>query len=260
MSKETHHEQFMGELALTHIHAEVLRFYRDYLRDLGDKLHVLDLGAGSGKVSSSLAEDQNIARIVAYDRTEAAMRALVSHPKIEKVVDGTHTELPFSDKAFHAVICRYTFHHLEQPSRAIQEMARVTRPSGLLLLSDPILPEHSAHVLNAIYRFREDNFQGYATYYELIHFLEENAFLPLMVRPYRLTYDSFEKYLSGVDSGFDKHNDALATTEAIELLKRRISRSWKLIDDKTRAEMGVSGTDSIKFQYYMVDVAARRNA
>lgn len=47
--------------------------------------------------------------------------------------------LPFKSAAFDAVICSEVIEHVEAPANAVMEIARVLKPSGILLLTVPNL-------------------------------------------------------------------------------------------------------------------------
>lgn len=63
-------------------------------------------------------------------------------------LDGTADlmDLPFEDASFDAVVCLHALHHVDHPRRAMEEMLRVTRPGGRILLSEP----HASLVLRAV--------------------------------------------------------------------------------------------------------------
>jgi len=259
MPDEAHMARVAAAIRKKGLHLDILRFYRDRLHGLGDRIVLLDLGAGSGEVSTDLAEDVNISRIVAYDQNDEMMRKLVPSEKITKETSGTHVALPFETGDFDAVVCRNALHHFERPRKAIAEMARVLRPGGLLLLSDVVLPEHSARALNPLCRVREDNFFGFVTYHELLSFVEDSGLQPILMRPYwAAVYDEFAQYLGGVDSGFDEASQP-ADDSTARILKRKITRAWDLLDDRTRQEMRITGSgETLLFEYPMLDLAARR--
>src|SRR5262249_22670648 len=54
-------------------------------------------------------------------------------------VRGAGCRLPFADGAFDAATCQTLLIHLDEPERAVAEMARVVRPGGLVLCSEPNL-------------------------------------------------------------------------------------------------------------------------
>lgn len=69
-----------------------------------------------------------------------------------------HAEaLPFADATFDIVSCAYSFHHLAQPDRVFEEMLRVTRPGGRILVVDIIAPEEDDRAArqNEIERLRD---------------------------------------------------------------------------------------------------------
>jgi SAM-dependent methyltransferase len=60
-------------------------------------------------------------------------------------VVGSVYELPFQDGEFQTVLCLSVLEHLEDPKKAIQEMRRVLKPGGRILISVPFMfPIHDA--------------------------------------------------------------------------------------------------------------------
>jgi len=198
-----------------------------------------------------------VTKITAYDKSHELMRQLESSEKIEKVTDGSHTALPFDNELFDIVICRFVFHHLDDKAKALKEVNRVLREDGALLLSDPILPQHSRDVLNGIYRIREDNFHGYCSYHELIDLLEENGFLPIRIRPFHVRYASLHKYLEAVENGIKTGDSSTDTSAIVPVLKGKIARALNFVDETVRREMKVTGSGlDLSFQYDLVDIAS----
>jgi SAM-dependent methyltransferase len=52
-------------------------------------------------------------------------------------VCGLAYDLPFMDQSFDTVISTQTLEHIEEPQRAVAEMARVLRPGGYMILTVP---------------------------------------------------------------------------------------------------------------------------
>ena len=96
--------------------------------ELGPDSPVLDLGAGTGKLTRLLLE--RFARVVAVEPDDA-MRALI--PAGADTLTGTAEEIPLADGSVRAVFCGESFHWFDWP-RAIEEIVRVLEPGGGLVL------------------------------------------------------------------------------------------------------------------------------
>jgi ubiquinone/menaquinone biosynthesis C-methylase UbiE len=253
MTNTTHHEKRIAELLQGGFHEQVMTFYDHCIRDMGQELSILDLGAGSGLVSISLAEKGYTGSIVAYDRDLDCMRQLPAHPKIVKKAGDNVSVLPFSPQAFDVVICRYAFHHFDNKHGVLKEISRVLKQDGIFLYSDSVLPEHSKNILKPLYYLREYHFHGYLGYFETLELLEKAGFQVTLSRPYTYRYESFEKYLEGVVDGFEEPPpDGFA-----DCLKQKLKTAWENIDQKTRIEMGIGRIED-GFTYHLVDLAATR--
>ena len=85
---------------------------------------VLDLGAGTGKLTERLLElDLDVVAVEPLD----AMRALI--PPGARALPGTAESIPLPDASVDAVVVGQAFHWFD-PSRALPEIARVLRPGG----------------------------------------------------------------------------------------------------------------------------------
>ncbi len=85
---------------------------------------VLDLGAGTGKLTRVLLE--HFDRVIAVEPLEG-MRALI--PAGAEVLSGTAESIPLPDESVDGVFCGESFHWFDWP-RALPEIARVLRPGG----------------------------------------------------------------------------------------------------------------------------------
>jgi SAM-dependent methyltransferase len=98
---------------------------------LGPGRRLLDLGAGTGKMTVLLAATG--ADVVAVEPV-AAMRERLSAllPGVE-ALDGTAESIPLPSSSVHAVVVAQSFHWFDAPV-ALAEIARVLRPDGGLAL------------------------------------------------------------------------------------------------------------------------------
>jgi SAM-dependent methyltransferase len=88
--------------------------------------HVVDLGAGTGKLTEVLA--RRFARVTAVEPDDA-MRALIAG----EALAGSAEEIPLPDDSVDGVFCAEAFHWFDWPV-ALREIARVLRPRGVLVL------------------------------------------------------------------------------------------------------------------------------
>jgi SAM-dependent methyltransferase len=122
----------------------------DYLRFLAghwraeDICTALDVGCGVGHWGRLLSRVlPDTCRMTGVDRetiwvqkaTERAQAAGLSHRLTYQV--GTAEALPFEDGSFDLVTCQTLLMHLREPARGLAEMVRVTRPGGLVLVTEP---------------------------------------------------------------------------------------------------------------------------
>jgi len=102
--------------------------------------HVLEIGTGKGRFLAAMAKHAD--RITTLDVDAQQQRAAKLHVRqtragrrIQFVVhDAEH--LPWPAASFDTVASMNTFHHLEHPMRVFQEMLRVLKPGGKLVLCD----------------------------------------------------------------------------------------------------------------------------
>jgi SAM-dependent methyltransferase len=129
--------------------AQLERWIRIRNYELGHFPFTLDVGCGLGEVEDHFRKVMNPARFVGVDigpETVEWCRVNRGRAGVEFKVAPAET-LPFEDGAFDVVWCGETIEHLEDPEKAIKEMARVLGEGGLLVLTTPYRgrnrdPEH----------------------------------------------------------------------------------------------------------------------
>jgi SAM-dependent methyltransferase len=92
---------------------------------------VLDVAGGTGALAAALAG--RVAEVTVSDISEP-MLAHVRAPA--RAVVARAEQLPFADSSFDLVACIRALHHVDSPTRALDEMARVLRPGGRIVIED----------------------------------------------------------------------------------------------------------------------------
>ncbi|MHB8242006.1 MAG: GNAT family N-acetyltransferase [Solirubrobacteraceae bacterium] len=94
-----------------------------------EPLDVLDVGAGTGKLTSAVIEAGH--RVIAVEPLEEMRSILETMLPRANALAGSAEELPLEDKSVDAVVVGAAFHWFDQQA-ALREIARVLRPPGLL--------------------------------------------------------------------------------------------------------------------------------
>lgn len=106
-------------------------------------LSILEIGAGTGALAINLAED-GAREVVGIDISpvmlEAAelLRLQSRSANVRRVsfrLAPAHA-LPFREERFDAVICRLVLHHSHRPQDILEELARLLKHGGVLILAD----------------------------------------------------------------------------------------------------------------------------
>jgi SAM-dependent methyltransferase len=92
-------------------------------------LEVLDLGAGTGKLTQALLDAGH--RVTAVEPLEEMRAILSSQLPAARGLAGTAEQLPLTDTSVDAVAVGSAFHWFDE-SAALAEIARVLRPDGVL--------------------------------------------------------------------------------------------------------------------------------
>lgn len=99
---------------------------------------ILDVGCGTGEITSRLAEEFPRATLVGVDLIESHLALARSrYPELADRVtfrEADAFELPFTAGSFDLVVCRHMLQSIPQPERVLAEMVRVAKPGGLLHL------------------------------------------------------------------------------------------------------------------------------
>lgn len=109
--------------------------FQTVLKGLGDisGLCVLDAGCGKGRFAKALSARYPSAAMWGVDISDAM---LLHVPPGIKTKQGSLLNLPFNDRSFDRVYCVEALEHAIDPSAAVLELCRVTKPGGRIVVID----------------------------------------------------------------------------------------------------------------------------
>ncbi|KAK2593300.1 hypothetical protein QQS21_008982 [Conoideocrella luteorostrata] len=131
-----HHEWRTAENSATHLIAHLQSGAAQ-----NPKVRVLDVGAGSGTITASLAKYIPEGHIVATDISDDILKRAKFHVDKEGIKNISYQkasvyELPFANSSFDITHAHQVLTHLDAPVDAIREMLRVTKPGGIVSLRE----------------------------------------------------------------------------------------------------------------------------
>jgi SAM-dependent methyltransferase len=94
--------------------------------------HVLDVGCGTGQLTMELAEVVGGEDVAAVDLAEAALEVCRARVPKADVRLASAEDLPFGDDEFDAALAQLVVNLVDDPPRAVREMAHVVRPHGVV--------------------------------------------------------------------------------------------------------------------------------
>ncbi len=101
---------------------------------------IVDIGAGAGVFTRRLRDElaATSPTLIALDLSHHDLRS-ARDCSLPVCADLERGHLPFLDDSVDVILCDQVVEHLYHPERAIEEMGRVLKPNGWLLLSTPNL-------------------------------------------------------------------------------------------------------------------------
>jgi SAM-dependent methyltransferase len=93
---------------------------------------VLDVGCGPGSLTTELVRRLGASYVAAVDPSEPFVAAARARNPGVDVRQASAEALPYPDGAFDAALAQLVVHFMADPVAGLREMARVTRPGGLV--------------------------------------------------------------------------------------------------------------------------------
>lgn len=152
---------------------------------------LLDVGCGPGNIALKIAQRCPRLTVIGVDRSanmvKAARQMAAELGLADRVhfVLGSAGQIPFPDGMFDTVLSNSVLHHLTDPLQAFEEMQRVARPQGAVLLRDLLRPSllkfpwhvrwHGRHYSGVMKKLFEDSVRAAYTPDELADMLSHSG-------------------------------------------------------------------------------------
>ncbi len=164
---------------------------------------VLDLASGTGDFSQLVLNRVAGARSIAVDLAEPMLR-FARKRGLKEAVCGDAAALPFADGSFHCVFVGYGLRNFLNLNAAVGEIARVTRPGGMMVSLDFFLPTNPIlrrlylaylyaqgalwglllHKRARIYTYIPDSIRSFVSVEEFSSLLRRTGYTHVEARPY----------------------------------------------------------------------------
>ena len=95
----------------------------------------LDVGCGTGALTALLVERLGADHVTGIDPSESFVAAARARFPGVRIEPGSAEALPFDDDAFDVAVAQLVVHFMEDPVGGVRQMARVTRPGGVVAAS-----------------------------------------------------------------------------------------------------------------------------
>jgi SAM-dependent methyltransferase len=111
----------------------------DHIADrISDDAHVVDIGCGAGDLLIQIQSRQPGVRLAGCDFSPGAIeRARQRLAESDLCEHKIKTDLPYKDGLFDVVLCTDTLEHLEYPALIVNELVRICRPGGVVVIVVP---------------------------------------------------------------------------------------------------------------------------
>jgi len=124
---------------------------------LEDGARVLDFGCGPGQIPIMIAKRWPAMRVLGIDagpnmieqaHKETAAAGVSVDYEVVRLGPQGDAKLPYADGEFDIVLCNSVMHHLDDPVGTLDELARVAKPRGAVLVRDLMRPPAPAYPLH----------------------------------------------------------------------------------------------------------------
>lgn len=139
---------------------------------------ILDVGCGNGNLFSFLPDGKY--ELFGVDFSENMISEAKRNCNVKAAFSVADAEkLPFDDGMFDIIVCNASFHHYIHPNTVLEEMHRVLKDGGKVLIGDPYVPTGIRGLMNVVLRFSDNGDYHIYGFTEMENLFVNNGFTPV---------------------------------------------------------------------------------
>ena len=138
---------------------------------------ILDVGCGNGNLFTYLSERKY--ELTGIDFSANMIMEAEKNCRHATFMVADAEKLPFEDGSFDIIVCNASFHHYIHPDTVLNEMHRVLKNGGKLLIGDPYVPTPIRPVMNVLTKFSKKGDYHFYGLGEMKRLFVENSFVPV---------------------------------------------------------------------------------
>lgn len=173
---------------------------QSYLRDIVRKLQaisqmgankkILEIGCGNGIGTQLILEFFKPSEFIATEFDERLVEiAKMKNQESNVIVEADNAaDLRFTDNEFDAVIGLSVFHHIPNWKDCVDELHRVTKPNGLLIINELSIETFETPFGRIARRFVSHPYESMLRKSEFLEYIEQQGFKVLVCRPHSMLY------------------------------------------------------------------------
>lgn len=187
-----------------------------------DHKNILELGCGKAQLTRTIASE-GVNRKVTATEVDTIQhqknQQITDLPNVEFVLAGSQ-DLPFNDSCFDIILLFKSLHHvpMEMMKDALQEMARVLKPGGLVYISEPIFTGEFNEILRL---FHDEEIVRKAAFEAIVKSVEKKE-LQLVEQLFFNTQRKFKEFSEFEDLIINvTHNDHQLSDNLLAAVKQK---------------------------------------
>lgn len=139
---------------------------------------ILDVGCGNGNLFKMLPDGKY--ELYGVDFSENMIIEAKKNCEFKASFTVADAErLPFDDDTFDMIVCNASFHHYIHPDTVLEEMHRVLKDGGNVLIGDPYIPTGLRGLMNVVLKFSDEGDYHIYGLNEMENLFSKNGFAPV---------------------------------------------------------------------------------